>query len=284
VRAATGDGTITAWINPDSSSQEGGAVRLAGASQLASDSGDIVIFLPRNLAATIEASVENGGEDQIEADPALAMQFQKSASGATRAVATLNGGGSLLRLRTTDGRIRLQFLDSQVKLRESLIRDQLARLRRDFPGITIPPGLAPVAMREMPDTPDTPEPAEQAPEPPPPPDNTPTAWSGSWIDKLELSILGGVREDADDFHKRIVYAPKPAYPEVARRAGVEGVVRLQVRLTKDGRLQVQKILEGEPSLADAAISAIKNWKGRPVVLDGRPVDVISTVTFDFRLR
>jgi TonB family protein len=71
---------------------------------------------------------------------------------------------------------------------------------------------------------------------------------------------------------------------VARRAGVEGVVRLQVRLTKDGRLQVQKILEGEPSLADAAISAIKNWKGRPVVLDGRPVDVISTVTFDFRLR
>lgn len=285
VRAATGDGTITAWINPDNSPQEGGAVRLAGASQLASGSGDIVIFLPRNLAATIEASVENGGEDQIQADPGLAMQFQKSGAGAVRAVATLNGGGAVLRLRTTDGRIRLQYLDSQVKLRESLIRDQLARLRRDFPGITMPPGLAPVAMREMPDVPDTPQLTEQAPEPPPsPPDSVPTAWSGSWIDKLELSILGGVREDADDFHKRIVYAPKPAYPEIARRAGVEGVVRLQVRLTKDGRLQVQKILEGDPSLADAAISAIKNWKGRPVVLDGRPVDVISTVTFDFKLR
>jgi len=284
VRAATGDGTITAWINPDSSSSSsssGNAVHLAGASQLASGAGDIVVFLPRNLAANIEATVENGGEQRIDADPALALQFQKSSgSGSVHAIALLNGGGAPLRLRTIDGKIRLKFLDSETKLRDSLIRDQLARLRRDFPDFPPPPALAPVALRQF--APAQPEP-EAAPEPPLAPQDAPSGWTGSWIDKLELTILGGVREDADEFQTRLVYAPKPAYPEIARRAGVEGIVRLQVRLTRNGRIEVQKLIEGEPSLADAAISAVRNWKGKPVVLDGKPVDVISTVTFNFQL-
>jgi TonB family protein len=284
VRAATGDGTITAWINPDSSSSKNSpssAVQLAGASQLASGAGDIVVFLPRNLAANIEATVENGGEQRIEADPALALQFQKSSeSGTVHAIAMLNGGGAPLRLRTIDGRIRLRFLDSEVKLRDSLIRDQLARLRRDFPDMPPPPTLAPVALRQ--DAPPQAMP-EMAPAPPAAPQEAPSGWTGSWIDKLELTILGGVREDADEFQTRLVYAPKPVYPEIARRAGVEGIVRLQVRLTRNGHIEVQKLLEGEPSLADAAISAVRNWKGKPVVLNGKPVDVISTVTFNFQL-
>ncbi|HYU23453.1 MAG TPA: hypothetical protein VEM60_09955, partial [Candidatus Dormibacteraeota bacterium] len=61
LQAATSGGTITAWINPDPPSG-GGNVRLAGASQLASGNGDILVFLPRNLAATIDATVANGGE------------------------------------------------------------------------------------------------------------------------------------------------------------------------------------------------------------------------------
>jgi DUF4097 and DUF4098 domain-containing protein YvlB len=54
LQAATSGGTITAWINPEPPSG-GGNVRLAGASQLASGNGDIIVFLPRNLAANIEA-------------------------------------------------------------------------------------------------------------------------------------------------------------------------------------------------------------------------------------
>src|SRR5260370_893984 len=70
LQAATSGGTITAWINPDPPSG-GGNVRLAGASPLVSPSGDIIVFLPRNLAATIDATVATGGERRIEADPAL---------------------------------------------------------------------------------------------------------------------------------------------------------------------------------------------------------------------
>jgi TonB family protein len=275
VRAATTGGTITAWINPEaaSSSRE---VHLAGPSQLASGDGDIVVFLPRNLAANIDATIENGGERRIEFDPTLPLQIQKSAEGFVHAWATLNGGGTPLKLRTTGGKIRLRFLDSETSLRESLIREQMERLRREIsPDFTLPVPLVPVAAHDMPAPPAQPQPLK-APEPP-------ANWTGSWLDILELKLLGGIREDADEFLNRITYAPRPGYPEIARRAGIQGLVRLQVVLNKDGVVEVQKILEGEPSLADAAIAAVKQWRGTPVWLDGSKVNVISTVTFNFKL-
>ncbi len=100
VRAATAGGTITAWINPDAPSS-GGTVHLPGLSQLTSGNGDIVVFLPRNLAADIDAVVESGGERRIEADPALALQIQERGNGPVHAMGALNGGGPPLKLRTT---------------------------------------------------------------------------------------------------------------------------------------------------------------------------------------
>jgi protein TonB len=60
-------------------------------------------------------------------------------------------------------------------------------------------------------------------------------------------------------------------------------VKLQVRLKKDGSVEVQKLLEGEPALSDAAIAAVKQWRARPASINGKPVEVISTVTFNFQL-
>jgi len=281
VRAETGSGTITAWINPEASgigtsaAPRGAsvAVSLSGASQLISGEGDIVVFLPRNLAANIEAIVEHGGEHRIQADPALALQIAKSAqaNGPLKAVATLNGGGPVLRLKTTGGRIKLQYLESETALWDSMMRDQKARMERDL-------AMTPVAARAMqwPDEFATPR---MAPQP-----EQYSVWPGTWVDRIEIRILGGVREDGDDFLKRVVSAPPPGYPEVARKAGIEGVVRLQVRLKQDGRIEVEKLLDGDTVLADAAIAAVKQWHGKPVAMDGKPVDVISTVKFEFRLR
>jgi len=281
VRAETGSGTITAWINPEASGigtsdaprVASAAVSMSGASQLISGEGDIVVFLPRNLAANIEAIVEHGGEHRIQADPALALQIAKSAqsNGPLKAVATLNGGGPVLRLKTTGGKIKLQYLESETALWDSMMRDQKARMERDL-------AMTPVAARAMqwPDEFATPR---MAPQP-----EQYSVWPGTWVDRIEIRILGGVREDGDDFLKRVVSAPPPGYPEVARKAGIEGVVRLQVRLKQDGRIEVEKLLDGDTVLADAAIAAVKQWHGKPVAMDGKPVDVISTVKFEFRLR
>ncbi len=274
LQAATSGGTITAWINPDPPSG-GGSVRLAGASQLASGNGDILVFLPRNLAANIDATVVNGNERDIEADPALHLTMQASASGSgpAHAMAVLNGGGAPLKLRTTSGKIRLQFLDSEIALHESLIREQVDRLNKRLMEIGF--AQAPFPFEVGPTTPAFAE----APTPP----DAKTDWLESWLTSLEIAFRGGVTEDPDGFQKRLVNSPKPAYPAIAQRAGLQGIVKLQVRVKRDGSIEVQKLLEGDPALADAAIAAVKQWRAKPASINGKQVEVISTVTFNFQL-
>ncbi len=267
VRAATAGGTIQAWINPDSSSS-GGKVSLPGASQLSSGAGDIIVFLPRNLAANIDALVENGGLNRIDADPALLLNIQSlgnRGAGAVRATGMLNGGGEVLKLRTTVGKIRLQFLDADTGLRDSLIREQRERIDRKHESDILPVKASSSDSR-----------AEE----PPTPGET-SDWLESWMDKLEIALLGGLREDPSDFFKRLTAAPHPAYPELAKRAHIQGVVKLQVKIRADGSVEVQKILQGEPVLADAAIEAVKRWRANPATINGTRVETISTVTFDF---
>ena len=130
VRAATAGGSIRAWINPDSPSS-GGMVHLAGVSQLTSGNGDIVVFLPRNLAADIDATVESGGERHIEGDPALAMTMQPGSHGA----GSVHGVGGVEWRRRAAEIAHDVGNDSSaisglgdVALRDSLIRDQKERL------------------------------------------------------------------------------------------------------------------------------------------------------------
>jgi TonB family protein len=283
VQAATADGTITAWINPSSGPDSGpggepsglpgaasvhpATVQLAGASQLASGNGDIVVFLPRNLAVNIDALVAKGGEHHIEADPALHLSFQtekSNSAGPVHAIGVLNGGGIPLKLRTSAGKIRLQFLDSDPSLRESRIREQQERLRVVEVAQPAPPvSAAPPQIQQQVDS---------------QPD-----WLESWLSKLEIAVTGGLREDADDFRNRLTYSPHPFYPELAQRVGIQGVVKLQVRVLKDGRVEVLKVLQGEPALREAAITAVKQWRGKPAWINGKEVEVVSTVTFNFQL-
>jgi TonB family protein len=270
VKAATAGGTITAWINPDAPSS-GGNVRLAGASQLTSGNGDIVVFLPRNLAADIDATVESGGENRIAADSALNLKIDGAnrGSGPVHAVGSLNGGGAALKLRTTAGTIRLQYLDSQVALRETLIREQKERLNER--GIQ-------VALKSLDDSMAAMAQAESSAE------QEKSDWLDDLVDRVEIALLGGVREDADEFKKHLVLFPQPVYPDIARRAGVQGVVRLQVRAAKDGRVEVVKVVEGSPTLADAAIAAVQQWRVNPMWVTAKKAEVLSTVTFNFQLQ
>jgi TonB family protein len=274
LQAATSGGTITAWINPDSP-PGGGNVRLAGPSQLASGNGDIIVFLPRNLAANIDATVVNGGERRIEADPELHMTMQASTngSGPVHGMAVLHGGGAPLKLKTTAGKIRLQFLDSEVALHDSLIREQMDRLNKrlkenGFEAVSFPNAPAPAS----------PMPVEM-----PAPSEPKMDWLDSWLMSLEISFRGGMTEGPEEFQKRLVNSPKPSYPALAQRAGLQGMVKLQVRVKKDGSVEVQKLLEGDPALADAAIAAVKQWRAKPAAINGKQVEVISTVTFNFQL-
>jgi TonB family protein len=267
VRAATGNGTITAWITPESGDASR-PVRLAGPSQLSSGSGDIVVFLPRNLAATIEASVENGGADRIEADSALGLNMETREDGPVRASGALNGGGALLKLRSNAGKIRLQYVDEQTALRQSLLEEQRHRLEQklsqmgpDIATVASQSGTGAVACT-----------------------GSGADWWGTWKDRFQVWFQGGVSEEPEEFKKHLINSPPPDYPQMARRAGIQGVVRLQVRAKTDGTLEVEKVIEGEPALVEAARAAVRQWRVNPGDICGKKVEVFSTLAFNFQLR
>jgi TonB family protein len=268
VRAYAGSGTITAWITPEGGNANHPA-KLNGPSQLSSSTGDIIVFLPRNLAATIDASIENGSVAKIEADPSLPLNVQSQGEGSVHAIGLLNGGGALLKLHTTAGKIRLQFVDSQNALRESLQEQQKMWLDRKLSDV----GVEQVKLTSPVPTETAPTPAEDKRD-----------WFDIALDRLEVAVTGGVHEDPEEFKKRIVNCCKsPEYPLIAKRAGLQGIVRLQIRVKPDGSVSVDKILEGQPALAEAASTAVRQWRATPGELTGKKVDVVSTVTFNFQL-
>jgi len=76
---------------------------------------------------------------------------------------------------------------------------------------------------------------------------------------------------------------QPAYPPLARQARIQGPVVLQAEIGKDGSIQNLHLISGHPMLAPAAIEAIKQWKYKPYILNGEPVEVETTITFNFTL-
>lgn len=76
----------------------------------------------------------------------------------------------------------------------------------------------------------------------------------------------------------------PVYPEIARKAGVQGAVILEVKSDEQGTIVGVRILRSIPLLDQAAIEAVKQWKYEPLVLDGKPRQVIFTVTVNFMLK
>jgi hypothetical protein len=56
-----------------------------------------------------------------------------------------------------------------------------------------------------------------------------------------------------------------------------------VRATRDGHSEVEKLVEGSPALADAAITAVKQWRVSQAWMVGKRGDVITTLTFNFQL-
>ena len=74
----------------------------------------------------------------------------------------------------------------------------------------------------------------------------------------------------------------PVYPPLAE-ARIRGVVRLSVVIGADGRVENVGVVSGHPLLVPAAVEAVRQWIYQPTLLNGRPVQVITTVDVNFEL-
>jgi protein TonB len=83
---------------------------------------------------------------------------------------------------------------------------------------------------------------------------------------------------------RLLRRVEPEYPELARNAGVQGVVILEATTDIYGRVQNVRVLRSVPLLDQAAVEAVKQWIYEPMVINGRPRPVTFTVTIIFQLK
>ena len=81
----------------------------------------------------------------------------------------------------------------------------------------------------------------------------------------------------------LVYDVAPKYPPEAGRARIEGTVVLLAVIGKDGSVVDVRVKSGLPLLAQAAIDAVKQWRYRPYLMNGEPIEVDSQITIDFTL-
>ncbi|WP_243287525.1 energy transducer TonB [Geothrix terrae] len=95
---------------------------------------------------------------------------------------------------------------------------------------------------------------------------------------------GPVIHDFTAIAPAILRRVDPIYPDLARRAHVQGTVVLMMVVDESGVPMQVRVLDGHPALQDAALQAARQWRFEPAQMDGRPVVASFRLTLNFRLR
>ncbi len=104
---------------------------------------------------------------------------------------------------------------------------------------------------------------------------TPTAVPKVAVQRIRVSqgVVAGL----------VIRKVQPNYPQLAKTARVQGNVQLAALIGKDGTIQNLHVLSGHPLLTQAALDAVKQWRYKPYILNGEPVEVDTQITVIFSL-
>ncbi|HTU33870.1 MAG TPA: TonB family protein [Candidatus Acidoferrum sp.] len=81
----------------------------------------------------------------------------------------------------------------------------------------------------------------------------------------------------------LIHEVQPIYPEIAKTAHIQGTVLLHAIIAKDGTIKQLQYISGPPLLMRNALSAVQQWRYRPTLLNGEPVEVETTISVVFTL-
>jgi protein TonB len=81
----------------------------------------------------------------------------------------------------------------------------------------------------------------------------------------------------------LIHKVQPEYPPLARQARIQGTVVLQAIISREGTIEKLQAVSGHPMLVPAAMAAVRQWRYRPYLLNGVPVEVETQVTVNFLL-
>jgi protein TonB len=82
---------------------------------------------------------------------------------------------------------------------------------------------------------------------------------------------------------KLLFGPKPAYPQLAKAARVQGTVMIQALIATDGRVRSLQVISGPALLVAGALDAVRQWRYQPTLLNGQPVEVATEIAVRFML-
>ncbi|MBZ5702416.1 MAG: energy transducer TonB [Acidobacteriia bacterium] len=92
-----------------------------------------------------------------------------------------------------------------------------------------------------------------------------------------------IRQGGNVTAAMILNRVQPLYPPLARQTRIQGTVKLHAIIAKDGSVQQLEVIAGHPLLVQAALDAVRQWRYKPTLLNGEPVEVDTTVDVIFSL-
>jgi protein TonB len=117
--------------------------------------------------------------------------------------------------------------------------------------------------------------AAAAAAPPPPPPAVKEAPKP--VTPKRITVGGNVQQ------AMLISQPKPIYPPLAKQARISGTVRFTAIIGRDGTIQNLQLISGHPLLVQSATEAVKQWRYKPTLLNGEPVEVVTQIDVNFTL-
>ena len=103
------------------------------------------------------------------------------------------------------------------------------------------------------------------------------------VKKFDPAPVKRIRVASRVVEANLIHDVAPQYPPDAGRARIEGTVVLMAVIGTDGSVKDVRVESGLPILTQAAIDAVKQWRYKPYMIDGEPVEVDSRITINFTL-
>jgi protein TonB len=146
-----------------------------------------------------------------------------------------------------------------------IVEDDTPIINQGVPG-GIPGGTGSLSMLGLGGLPSAPPP------PPPPPKEAPKP-----VNNKPIRVGGNVSQ------ANLIKQARPVYPPLAKAARVQGTVKFEAKISKEGTIEDLKVVSGPPLLIQAALDAVKQWLYKPTLLNGEPVEVLTTIDVNFTL-
>ena len=115
-----------------------------------------------------------------------------------------------------------------------------------------------------------------------------TSGSDAALDKIVATDAakpsqGSIRVSQGVSQGLMVKKVAPVYSQTALQLRKEGTVELMATISKEGTVSGVRVLSGDLMLANSAVEAVKQWKYRPYLLNGEPVEIQTQITVNFKM-